>query len=309
MRRASDGTTQDIGTASAGGQVDLAALSSFCSGTTCSVSILYDQTANANDLKSGLVLKAATTNNGPATANNEPMVQYWTSSTGTQLPMALTLNDSNQHPGGQWLRNRTTTHKVPTGSQSQTEYMVVHAAYFGGQCCYDYGNMENHIGDDGPGTMNALYFGNSNSWTQGAGAGPWAMADMENGLFAGGGNIQDPNNGNGLNVNASDPTIKYSGSNIASILTKTNGTTTWELKVGDAVSGAFQTAWNGSLPSVLNPTSYLPLKQEGGLSLGEGGDGSNNCTGAFSEGVVIAGETTDATDNAIQTNLNAVYGQ
>jgi hypothetical protein len=80
VRRASDDTTQDIGTASPGAQVDLSALSSFCTGTTCSVSILYDQTGNGNDLKSGLVLDALTTNNVPATANNEPMVQYWTTS-------------------------------------------------------------------------------------------------------------------------------------------------------------------------------------------------------------------------------------
>ena len=32
-------------------------------------------------------------------------------------------------------------------------------------------------------------------------------------------------------------------------------------------------------------------------------------TGAFSEGVVIAAQTSDATDNAIQTNLTTVYGK
>ena len=58
-----------------------------------------------------------------------------------------------------------------------------------------------------------------------------------------------------------------------------------------------------------NPTPYIPLQQQGGLSLGEGGDGSNMGTGAFSEGVVIAAQTTDATDNAIQTNLTTVYGK
>jgi len=58
-----------------------------------------------------------------------------------------------------------------------------------------------------------------------------------------------------------------------------------------------------------NPTPYIPLQQKGGLSLGEGGDGSNMGTGAFSEGVVIAAQTTDATDNAIQVNLVSVYGK
>ena len=41
---------QDIGPVGAGGNVDMTALDSFCSGTTCSVSILYDQTGNANNL-------------------------------------------------------------------------------------------------------------------------------------------------------------------------------------------------------------------------------------------------------------------
>ncbi len=47
VRRASDSKTQDIGVASKGGPVDLSALSTFCSGTTCSVSKLYDQAGNA----------------------------------------------------------------------------------------------------------------------------------------------------------------------------------------------------------------------------------------------------------------------
>jgi len=39
--------------------------------------------------------------------------------------------------------------------------------------------------DDGDATMEAVYFGNSKSWGKGTGTGPWVMADMENGLFAG----------------------------------------------------------------------------------------------------------------------------
>ena len=50
-------------------------------------------------------------------------------------------------------------------------------------------------------------------------------------------------------------------------------------------------------------------RTDGGLSLGEGGDGSNMGTSAFSEGLVIASQTSDATDNLIQANLVTVYGQ
>ena len=54
-RRASDAKTQDINTASAGGFIDLSALQAFCSGTTCSVSRLYDQAGNGNDMSQNTV--------------------------------------------------------------------------------------------------------------------------------------------------------------------------------------------------------------------------------------------------------------
>jgi len=277
VRRASDGKTQDIGPASAGGAVDLTALSSFCSGTTCSVSMLYDQTGNANHLPQ-------------ATAANQPSVMYWSTSDGTKWPMAVTMNR-------QWLRNRTQTTKIPKGAASQTEYMVVHGNYFNGACCYDYGNMESTVHDDGAGTMSALYFGSSTDWTKGAGSGPWGMSDYENGLFAGA--VADPG---GTNQNY--PSIKYPGNNLVTVLSKTNGTTKWALKAGNAGTGALNTYWNGALPS-----GYNPLRQEGGLSLGEGGDGSNGGSGAFSEGVVIADMTSDATDDAIQSDITGLYGK
>ena len=50
---------------------------------------------------------------------------------------------------------------------------------------FDYGNAEADNDDDGQGTMQALYFGNSSGWGHGQGQGPWVMADLENGLWAG----------------------------------------------------------------------------------------------------------------------------
>jgi hypothetical protein len=213
--------------------------------------------------------------------------------------------------GYQWLRNRTQTKKIPTGSNPQTEYFVVHGDNAGraagtNGCCYDYGNMENHIGDDGPGTMTALYFGDATDWTRGAGNGPWVMLDMENGVFAGGGSIAILNAGQ-ASVNASDPSLKYPSPNIVTGLAKTDGKKTFVLEYGNASTGTLSVAWNGSLPTNTNPTSYIPLQQQGGISLGEGGDGSAMGTGAFSEGAIIASETSDATDAAIQANLTSVY--
>ncbi len=291
-QRASDGMTQDINTVGAGGLVDLNALSTFCGTATCTVAKLYDQVGNGNDLMQ-------------ATTANQPTVGFWTAADATKYPIIVSK-------GYQWLRNRANTKKtIPVGSNPQTEYFVVHGDYAGAAantngCCYDYGNMENHIGDDGPGTMSALYFGTATDWTRGAGAGPWVMLDMENGVFAGGGAIAILNSGT-ASVNMNDPSLKFAAPNIVTGLAKTDGKTTFEIKYGNASTGALSVAWNGSLPTNKNPTSYIPLQQQGGLSLGEGGDGSAMGTGAFSEGAIIAAETSDATDTAIQANLTTLY--
>ena len=50
VRRASDQTTQDIAVLSPGGYADSAAQDSFCSDTTCTISIIYDQSPNGNHL-------------------------------------------------------------------------------------------------------------------------------------------------------------------------------------------------------------------------------------------------------------------
>jgi hypothetical protein len=87
---------------------------------------------------------------------------------------------------------------------------------------------------------------------------------------------------------------------------KHNGINHWALKSGNAQSGALSV--NIDLNSL--PTGgYSPLKQEGGLGLGEGGAGDSGGSGGFSEGAVMAAETTDATDNAIQTSIVSVFSK
>jgi hypothetical protein len=54
------GTTMDIGM-TADGYADTTTQDNFCSGTTCTVSILYDQSGNQNDLQRG---SAGPTGNG-----------------------------------------------------------------------------------------------------------------------------------------------------------------------------------------------------------------------------------------------------
>ncbi|HVY37128.1 MAG TPA: arabinofuranosidase catalytic domain-containing protein, partial [Polyangia bacterium] len=274
--RRPDGKTQDVGPASPGGKVNLSALNTFCAGSTCTIALLYDQAGNGNDLPQ----------TDPA---SQMSLQLYVTPTGAQVPMAVTVNK-------QYLRNRTNTTKIPRGAASQTEYFVVNTKFFNEKCCWDYGNMEQVAkvsSTNGPGKMSALNIGTSDNGyaNPGAGSGPWGMVDYEAGVYSGAYRIGQ--------VNPNNPSLTWP---IATVLSKTNGTTSWILKVGDASKGNLITAWNGALPP-----GYNPLKQEGGLSLGEGGDGSKLGTGAFFEGVVIADVTSDATDAAIQTSLTGVF--
>src|SRR6185295_1527161 len=50
VRRASNSQTTDIGTLTAGGFANAAAQDTFCAGTTCTITIIYDQTSRGNHL-------------------------------------------------------------------------------------------------------------------------------------------------------------------------------------------------------------------------------------------------------------------
>jgi hypothetical protein len=55
VRRASDSSTKDVPVLAAGGFADVSVQNTFCSGTKCTISILYDQSTNHNNLvKSGV---------------------------------------------------------------------------------------------------------------------------------------------------------------------------------------------------------------------------------------------------------------
>ncbi len=59
VQRASDGATANIGLLAAGGYANAAAQDSFCAGTTCVITKIYDQSARHNDLTVGVRAGAA----------------------------------------------------------------------------------------------------------------------------------------------------------------------------------------------------------------------------------------------------------
>ena len=168
--------------------------------------------------------------------------------------------------------------------------MVTSGTHYNNRCCFDYGNAGTSSDDTGNGHMDAINFGSECWFSPCSGSGPWVQADLENGLFAGG--------------NGSDTSNKGNSSAFVTALMKNNGTNTYAIKGGNAQSGSLSTLWDGSLPP-----GYSPMKKQGAIILGSGGDccngNTNQSQGTFYEGAMTSGYPSDATENAVQANITA----
>jgi non-reducing end alpha-L-arabinofuranosidase len=278
VKRASDSKTKDIPALAPGGFADSAAQDAFCTGTTCTISILYDQSGKGNHLTS------APGGGHVKTADKEVTASKLKLSVGGHTVYGAYFE------GGMGYRNNKTS-GVATGDQPESMYMVTSGKHYNAECCFDYGNAETSNNDDGNGTMEAVYFGNSTGWGKGAGNGPWVMADLENGLFG----------GQTFSANASNTPLT-SDYVTAMIKGKAGG---FALKGGDAQTGKLKTMYEGGRPA----NGYDPMKKQGAIILGIGGDNSNTAIGTFLEGVMTAGYASDAVDDAVQANIVAAgYG-
>ncbi len=275
VRRSSDNTTRDIGVLSAGGYANAAAQDSFCAGTSCVITIIYDQTGRGNHLTQAPGGGAA---GGPDNLANA-----------TAAP--VTLNGNKAYgvyvAAGTGYRNDRTS-GIATGDQAEGEYAIFDGTHYNGGCCFDYGNAETSNNDTGNGHMEAIYFGNIKVWGYGTGNGPWIMADLENGLFS----------GVNAGYNANDPTVNY---RFTTAIVK--GTANlWAIRGGNAQSGNLSTFYSGQRPNV---SGYNPMHKEGAIILGIGGDNSKGSAGTFYEGVMTSGYPSDATENSVQANIVA----
>jgi hypothetical protein len=150
--------------------------------------------------------------------------------------------------------------------------------------------------------MEAIYFGNAH-WQGNTGAGstgPWVGADLEQGMYYGGGDQTKVNNRS-----------KALPHEFVSVYLRGRGDG-FALKGGDATRGALETMYDGPRPDATtagkckNGNVYQPMRKEGAIILGTGGDQSNRAQGKFYEGIMVTGATTDATDDAVQANIVAV---
>jgi non-reducing end alpha-L-arabinofuranosidase len=279
VRRSSDNTTRDVGVLSAGGYANAATQDSFCANTTCVITIIYDQSGRGNNLTQAPGGGAAGGPDNLANATAAPITVNGNKAYGVYIPSGTGYR--NDHTNG-----------IATGDNPEGEYAIFDGTHYNGGCCFDYGNAETNNNDDGNGTMEAIYFGNIKVWGYGTGNGPWIMADMENGLYS----------GVNAGFNANDPTVNY---RFTTAIIK-GGANQWAIRGGNAQSGGLSTFYSGPRPNV---SGYNPMKKQGAIILGIGGDNSKGAAGTFYEGVMTSGYPSDATENSVQANITAAgYG-
>ena len=191
---------------------------------------------------------------------------------------------------GMGLRDNHPT-GTAVGDQPEGMYWVLDGHHFNDGCCFDYGNAEIDSRDDGNGTMETSYFGNATAWYHGNPPGPWIMTDQENNL------VGCVNPGSTSKLCADLPNIT---SRFATAVAK-GEPHHWASLGGDAQTGDLSTMFDG--PRV--DSSYDPMRKQGAIVLGNGGDNSNSAQGTFYEGVMTAGYPTDATDQKVQANIVA----
>ena len=91
-----------------------------------------------------------------------------------------------------------------------------------------------------------------------------------------------------------------SNTGFVNVMGTCDGKHSYAIYQGNAQSGALTST--GVIPL---PNGYQPMKQEGAILLGTGGDNSNWATGYFFEGVMTAGMPGEHTMQAIQRNIVA----
>jgi len=266
VTRQSDKARTNIGLL-ADGYANAAAQDTFCAGTSCAITKLYDQSPNHNDLTPAPPGGAARGPgpNGydiPAVANALPAIVAGHKVYGIAISPGMGYR--NDSP------NQTAVNGQPEGV-----YMVTSALNLNGKCCFDFGNAETNNLDNRAGHMDAI-----NIMCHGNPCRPDAGLDMEDGIY---GHLQVP-----------------AGTTFVTDMGSSDGQHTYAIYQGNAQSGTLTTT--GTIPL---PSGYQPMRQEGAIILGIGGDNSNWAKGYFFEGVMTRGMPNTQAMEAVQSNIVA----
>ncbi|MEO8598163.1 MAG: arabinofuranosidase catalytic domain-containing protein [Candidatus Solibacter sp.] len=290
--RQSDLKTLDIGSVKpsaspvpdAGGYADAAAQDGFCANTYCWIVKLYDQSGKGNHLvqapRGGFSGPAMGGFNNVPVADMAPITVMGHKAYGVFIEpgMGLRWNDA---------------HGTAVDDQAEGQYWVIDGHHYNSGCCYDYGNAETDSRDDGNGTMETTYYGNANAWYRGPSPGPWIMTDQENNL------VGCVNNEGANKYCAELPNITW-----RFVMATADGEPHhWRSMGGDAQKGDLKTMFDGKR---VNPT-YDPMRKQGAILLGNGGDNSVGSQGTFYEGAMTAPNTfpTPDTQQKVQANIVA----
>ncbi|MFC4110679.1 arabinofuranosidase catalytic domain-containing protein, partial [Micromonospora zhanjiangensis] len=276
VRRSSDNTTRDIGVLAAGGVVNAATQDSFCAGTSCLITVLYDQSGRGNHLTQAP--KGTWSGPGPGGVDNLADAKAAPITVGGQKAYGVYVS-----PGTGYRNNHT--NGVATGDQPEGIYAVVDGVHYNNWCCFDYGNAQTTNTADSPAIMETVYFGADRQWGYGDGNGPWVMGDLEWGLFSG--QNQGYNRNPSLNYRFVTAVVKGESNH-------------WAIRSGNAQTGGLSTTFDGP-----RPAGYHPMKKQGAILLGIGGDNSVSGAGTFYEGVLTSGYPSNATEEAVQANITA----
>ena len=249
VTRSSDNTSANVGVLAPGGFADIAVHDAFCApANDCVISNVFDQSPNKNHL--GQRHKLVNASRHKITVGHGA----------TQTQVYGMWFD----PGFGYHVDKTTG--VATGNDPESIFAVMSGDHFNGGCCFDYGNSETDDRDDGCGAMEAIYFGSAH-WHGNSGAGttgPWVGADLEQGMYYGGGNASKINN-QSLPLPHAFVSLYLRG--------RTDG---FALKGGDATRGTLTTMYDGPRPThgphcTWTKADYQPMKKQGAIILATGG--------------------------------------
>lgn len=271
-----------------GGYADVQTHEAFCADETCTIVKIYDQSGKGNHLEPAPAGGAKMTGDFPANASALPVIINGHRAYGVLIKPGM---------GYRTGCNGCTLKKgngMPLGDEPQTVYMVTSQKDLVDGCCFDYGNAETTSRDDGNGAAEALNFSGGVVWGTGYGGkpGPWVMADLENGLYAGWESNgypgeQDKNIPSNQRLKFDFVTAVLVGDTVE----KLNGKGRFALYGGDAqgldaIYGKLTRMYDGIRPE---KPGYAPMAKQGSIVLGTAGDNSSGGGGRFYEGAVIAG--------------------
>ena len=286
--RQSDGKTLNVGVvqpsaSDAGGYANASAQDEFCANTYCWITTVYDQSPKHNHLtqapRGGFSGPAMGGFNNLPLADSAPITIMGHKAYGVFIEPGMGLR--NDDPSG-----------TAVDDQAQGQYWVINGLHFNSGCCFDYGNAEIDSRDDDNGTMETTYYGNALPWYHGVPPGPWVMTDQEN-------NLVGCVNPDGTKFCADLPTVTW---RFVTAMAK-GEPHHWTSMGGNAQQGTLKVMFDG--PRV--NASYDPMRKQGAILLGNGGDNSIGSQGTFYEGAMTAAGhfPTDATDQLIQANVVA----